>query len=463
MSGAHVSMGVLRPAAPASSPAFSSVSRTPWSLLDLYRRLDRDPLGTFADLARHGGDLVEFHAGPVRVLLLSGPSHIADVLVAQQRQFVKPRGPLVAARVLGAGLLTTEGAIWRRSRRLIQPAFHRQVVAGMDGAIVAAALHHIRAWHPGEMRDVADDMSALSFAIAAENLFGADVEAVHPDLLKNLARAMRHAHRRAKAIVRWPGWLPTPDNRSFMLAVRQLDAAVTDIIAQRAPGGAPRHDVLAALMAAVDADGWPLTPQELRDHTATLLLAGHETTATTLSWLWHLLGAHPEVRARLEQELDQVLDGARPTAADVDPRRLPYLNAVIAEVLRLYPPVWVMARRAIAPVALGAHTYPAGTWIIMSPWVVHRDERLYPEAGAFRPERWLDLSHGRQPPLAYFPFGAGPRMCIGKPFALTEIALVTAVIAQRFRCEPATPGPVAVEPLITLRPQHGIRVTISAR
>ncbi len=441
----------------------SSLSRTPWSLLDLYRRLDRDPLGTLTDVAREAGDIVEFHAGPIRVLLLSGPDHIADVLVKQQRLFVKPRGPLVAARVLGKGLLTTEGPVWLRSRRMIQPAFHRQTVARMDSAIVAMTERHLARWRDGEVRDLTEDMSALAFAIAADNLFGADVDRVHPDLLKNLTRAMRHAHHRTRAILRWPGWLPTPNNRAFLLAVRQLDAAVTDMIGQRSSKDPPRHDVLATLMAARDAEGQPLTTQELRDHTHTLLLAGHETTATTLAWMWQLLGSHPDAHRQLEQELDGVLAGAPPTAADVDPQRLPYLNAVIAETLRLYPPVWVMARRAAAPVELGTHTYPAGTWVVMSPWVVHRDARFHPNPTAFQPERWLDAGHRHALPLSYFPFGAGPRLCIGRPFALTEMALVAAILLQRFRFTLAAQRPAEVEPLITLRPKHAIRATVSAR
>ncbi len=457
MSEARASVAIRRKVTPAS------IRRTPWGLWDLYRRLGRDPLGTLTDLAHSAGDIVEFHAGPVRVLLLSGPDPIADVLVKQQRLFVKPRGPLVAARVLGKGLLTTEGPVWLRSRRMIQPAFHRQTIAGMDGAIVAMTQRHLDRWRGGEVRDLTEDMSALTFAIAADNLFGADVDRVHPDLLKNLTRAMRHAHHRTRAVLRWPGWLPTPNNRAFLLAVQQLDAAVTDMMTQHPADGPPRHDVLAMLMAARDAQQQPLTRQELRDHIHTLLLAGHETTATTLSWLWQLLGSHPEVGRRVEQELDHVLAGAPPTAADVEIHRLPYLNAVIAETLRLYPPVWAMARRAVAPVVLGTHTYPAGTWAVMSPWVVHRDARFYPNPGAFRPERWLDSGHRHALPLAYFPFGAGPRLCIGKPFALTEMALVAALLLQRFRFTLTTPGPIEAEPLITLRPKHPILATITAR
>jgi cytochrome P450 len=429
--------------------------------LDLYRRLRDDPLGTFTAAAREYGDRVRLGIGPRELLLLSSPDDIEQVLVMQNRKFHKGRGLTFTSRVLGNGLLTSEGEFWRRQRRLAQPAFHRQRIAAMAHTMVDYAERHTGTWRDGEVRDIAEDMMRLTFAIAARTLFGVDVEDEADTVREVLTLAMRHTNRRIRALVRVPPWVPTPANRRFERAAARLDHVVLRIIQARREDPNAHDDLLGLLMGARDEDGSGLSDRQLRDESMTLLLAGHETTANALTWAWYLLDRHPAARAALEAEVDQVLEGRRPTPEDAG--RLTYANAVVSEALRLYPPAWIIGRRAVEPFTLGPHTFPAGTQVLMSQWVVHRDPRFYDRPDQFLPERWLDGRTKGLPPFAYFPFGGGPRLCIGKPFALMEAVLVLAVTASRFRLELVEGHPVEPEPLITLRPRYGLKMTVRRR
>jgi cytochrome P450 len=274
---------------------------------------------------------------------------------------------------------------------------------------------------------------------------------------------MRYSLRRQRMPFQIPEQWPTPSNRRANRELAFIDSLVYRIISERRAEGNSNHhnDLLALLMGAMDEDGSQMTPQQLHDETMTLFLAGHETTAQMLAWTWCALSQNPAAEARLHEELRDVLGGRPMEAADF--ARLPYLQAVMNEVLRLYPPAYIMARETIEPCAIGGYEIRPGTTIIFSQWIMHRDARYYDDPQAFRPERWLDGLAQRLPAGAYFPFGDGPRRCIGQGFALMEAAVVIGTIAQRFRLQLVPGHPVVPEPLVTLRPRHGIRMTLHER
>lgn len=427
-------------------------------VLGLLPRFRRDPLGTLAEVARRCGPLARARFGRLEFLLVHEPEYIEQVLVVQHHRFVKGRGIEAIRVALGDGLLTSEGELWRRQRRLAQPAFHRQRVAAYGDTMVAYARRHVEAWRDGEVRDLAAEMARLTLAIAAKTLFGVDIEAEATRIGQALDAAMQAFVARTRSLLPLPEHWPTPTYRRFRRALAELDAIVYGIIEQRRAAGEDTGDLLSMLMQAVDEDGSGMTPRQLRDEALTLLLAGHETTANALSWTWYLLAGHPEAAERLRRELREVLGDRDPTADDVP--RLPYAQAVIRESMRLYPPAWLLGRRSVEPFALGPYLFPPGTQVLMSQWVVHRDPRFYEEPDAFRPERWLGDLPRRLPALAYFPFGGGPRRCIGEPFALLEAVLVLAVVARRFRVELVPGARVEPEPVVTLRLKHGLPVRL---
>lgn len=427
--------------------------------IGLLPRFRRDPLGTLEAVARRHGPLAWLRLGRVDFLLVGEPEHVEQVLVVQHHRFVKGRGVEALRLALGEGLLTSEGELWRRQRRLAQPAFHRPRVAAYGEAMVAYARRHVESWRDGEVRDLAAEMARLTLAVAAKTLFDVDVEAEAGRVARALEAGMRAFVARTRALLPLPPHWPLPAYVRFRRALAELDEVVYGIVAQRrAAGGGDRGDLLSALMAAVDEQGAGMTPRQLRDEVVTLLLAGHETTANALAWTWYLLARHPEAAKRLRQELDGVLGGRDPAVDDLP--RLPYAQAVIGESLRLYPPAWILSRRAVEPFALGPHRFPAGTQVLIPIGVIHRDPRWYEEPTAFRPERWLGDLPRRLPPLAYLPFGGGPRRCIGETFALQEAVLVLCVMARRFAVELLPGARVEPEPVVTLRLRHGLPVRL---
>lgn len=422
--------------------------------------LRKHGLDLLARSARDYGDIVylPLHFGQSR-LLVSHPDFIEQVLVVQQHKFHKSAMSKAATgRLLGNGLLNSEGEFWRRQRRLAQPAFQKTRVNEYAATMAEHALAHAAAWHDGEVRDMADEMSRLTCGIAVKTLFGLDLGAEADRVGENLTALMRFQISRIRSPLRIPENFPTPANRRANAAFRHLDSLVYRIIEERRSRGGDGHDLLSRLIASMDEDGTQMMPRQLRDETMTLFLAGHETTALTLSWTWYLLAQNPVTEGRLREELSRVLAGRRMEAKDTE--SLPYLDAVIREALRLYPPAYLIARLAIEPFDLGGYSFPAGTTVLMSQWVMHRDARYFPEPLAFRPERWLDGLAARLPAHAYFPFGGGPRRCIGQGFAMMEAALVAGTLAQKFRFELESGQTILPEPLVTLRPRGGIRMRI---
>ena len=370
---------------------------------------------------------------------------------------------IIVGPLLGQGLLVSEGEFWRRQRRLAQPAFHRSRIQEYGATMIESVERHIRNWRGSERRDLAREMMALTLDVAVRTLFGTSLPAEAQQVGQSTTFLMRYQLGRQRSPVRIPESWPTPRNRRATRERAFLDSLVYRMIdehrSQAAENG--RSDLLSLLLGAMDEDGSQMTPQQLRDETMTLFIAGHETTAQMLAWTWYLLGENRAAETRLHEELDSVLGGRTPEASDFP--RLPYLRAVMNEVLRLYPPAYITARTSIAPCSIGGYDFPAGSTMLMSQWVMHRDARFYGDPDTFRPERWLEGLEDRLPAGAYVPFGDGPRRCIGQGFALLEAALVIGTIAQRFRFRLVPGHPVVPEPLITLRPRNGIRMTLHAR
>lgn len=426
--------------------------------------LARDPLALIGAMARCG-DVSQIAIGPQRLVLVTHPDDIQRVLVTEQRSFTKGRALERSKVMLGEGLLTSEGSYHLRQRRLVQPAFHRERVARYAETMSAFADEADKHWRPGAVLDVHDEMMRLTLGIAAMTLFGADLD---DETTEEIGRAVGLSLLMFQYTVLPFGAvlerLPLPFVRRLRRSRMRLDGLVYAMISERRREGAEnREDLLSMLLAARDEDGSALTDEQLRDETITLLAAGHETTAVALSWTWYLLSQHPVVAGRLHHELDRVLGGRPPSAADVD--RLVYARAVFAESMRLYPPAWVLERRAIESINLGGYNVEPGTLVIASQYLTHRDPRWWTDPERFDPGRWMATTRAGspRPKFAYFPFGAGTRACIGEAFAWMEGILILATLAQRWSMSHDPTHPVVPAPLITLRPKYGMRMVLSSR
>jgi cytochrome P450 len=432
-----------------------------WPIVGVSLEVVRDPLGMMRRIAREYGDIVRLPVLLQSRIMLNHPDLIEQALVIQQAKFHKSDfTKRTVERMLGQGLLISEGDFWRRQRRLAQPAFHRTRINEYASTMVEIVEAHAQGWHDGEVRDVAHEMMSLTLDVAVRTLFGTTLPGEAEQIGRSLTFLMRYSLARVRSPIKIPEDWPTPKNRRAQREYDFLDSLVYRMISERQAKGNSEHhnDLLAMLMGAMDEDGTQMTPMQLRDETMTLFLAGHETTALTLAWTWYMLGENPAAEALLHEELHGVLDGKPPEAADL--MRLPYLQAVVNEILRLYPPAYIVARTSVEPCQIGGYDFPTGTTFLMSQWVMHRDPRYFDDPDAFRPERWLDGLADRLPAGVYFPFGGGPRRCIGQGFAMLEASLAIATLAQRFRFRLVPGQTVVPEPLVTLRPRNGIRMTL---
>jgi cytochrome P450 len=431
-------------------------------ILGLALDVRNNALGTLQFLAREYGDIVSMPVLRMNRILLNRPEYVQQLLILDHAKLHKSAlTKLVVGPVLGQGLLISEGDFWRRQRRLAQPAFHRSRTNEYSPVMVECALEQMKHWRSGETRNIAEEMMKLTLEVAVRTLFGTSLAGDSEAIGKAMTFLMRHYLRRARSPWRVPASWPTPANRRARREVEYMDSLIYRIIADRKEDKRPRNDLLSLLMAAMHDDGSQMTERQVRDESMTLFVAGHETTALTLSWTWYLLGQNPAAEARLHEELRAVLAGRPAEVSDVE--KLPYLNAVVHESLRLYPPAFIMARMNVETVNVGGYEIPPRSTLLASQWVMHRDPRFYEQPEQFMPERWLDGLESRLPPGAYFPFGDGPRRCIGQGFAQLETALVIAAIAQKFRFHPKKGFPVVPEPLVTLRPKYGIQMTIQSR
>jgi len=382
-----------------------------------------DPLRFMVDNQRDHGDIVAWRIGSARVVMLCDPDHIEEVLVRQHRKTIKDEVTRSLSNVLGQGLLTADGDVWKRQRKMAAPSFRPRHLATYADTMVRST--RARRLDPGD-HDIHEHMSSVTLDIVVRTLFGVEPGGYADrvgELLYQLANTFEHEQRTLWRII--PEWVPSRSRRQRDSDARELDRIVRQLIAAASPDG---DDLMARLVSARDDDGQGMTPTELRDAVLTVFLAGHETTALALSYAIWLLAEHPEVAARVHAEIDTVLEGRDATAADS--RKLPLVAAVIDETMRLYPPAWVIGREVVEPLEMGGHRLEAGTQIIAPQWVVQRDPRWFVGPSRFRPDRWLNGETADLPRFAYFPFGGGPRVCIGNHFAKMEAIVVLATFLQ---------------------------------
>ncbi|HEX5708522.1 MAG TPA: cytochrome P450 [Pyrinomonadaceae bacterium] len=432
-----------------------------WQLLTF----TRDPLEFVTRLARTYGDVARFGDSSQNFFLLSHPDFVRDVLVTHNSDFMKSRGLQRAKRLLGEGLLTSEPPLHRRQRRLAQPAFHKQRVAAYASVMVDYALRHERErWGDGRTLDIAHEMMLLTLAIAGQTLFGTETEAEAEEVGQALSATMSSFTRMMMPFAELLDRLPLPSTRRFQQARARLDRVIYRIIEERRASGVDRGDLLSMLLLAQDEEGdhEGMSDEQLRDEVMTIFLAGHETTANALTWTWYLLSQNPEAEERLHAEVDAVLGDRKPSAEDLP--RLPYAEKVLAESMRLYPPAWILGRRALKDYEVGGYYVPAGSIVLMSQYVMHRDARYFPDPERFDPERWTPEAKQARPQFSYFPFGGGPRRCIGEGFAWMEATLVLATIARKWRVRVRDDYRVETQPRITLRPgRGGVPATLERR
>ena len=435
--------------------------RIPWGNLWHFRR---DPLTFFSNAVQQYGDVVFYRMGPRRLFLVNHPDHIKDLLVTSNRKFEKSVVLQRSKNVLGNGLLTSEGEFHLRQRRLAQPAFHRQRVNSYGGVMVDYAQRTIDRWQHQSVIDIHDEMMKLTLAIVGKTLFNAEMEGRSAEEIAEALNTFMNLF--GLVYLPYSQYLERfniPPMNRIHKARRRLDGVVYRLIAERRSSGRDEGDLLSMLLRATDTegDGTGMSDEQLRDECVTLILAGHETTANALSWTWMLLSQHPEVEARMHEEIAAAL-GERPPAVE-DLPALQYVEWVLAESMRLFPPAWAIGRRALEPHGFGGYEVPAGCMVLCSQWVMHRDERYYRDPLKFVPERWTPEARAARPKFSYFPFGAGPRQCIGESFAWMEGVLLLATIAQRWRVRLVPEHPIVPLPVITLRPKYGIRVRLEKR
>lgn len=432
-------------------------------LSSLVFRPGRDPLTFFCGLVAQYGPVVYLRSNGERLYLVTEPRHVKDILVTNQRKFKKGRGLERSRPLLGDGLLTSEGDAHLRQRRLIQPAFHKERIAGYAKAMIDVAARTSDRWVDGATLDVDAEMMRLTLGIVGKTLFDSDVDALTKDVGQAMTDVMNSFWLRmvpfADAIER----LPIPSLRRAREGRATLDRIIYGLIAERRRSPGDRGDLLSMLLLAQDEEdqGRGMSDQQVRDEAITLFLAGHETTANALAWTWYLISQSPEVEAKLHAEIDRVLQGRLPTAADVP--ALGYVERVVTESMRLYPPAWLIGRRAIEDYRIDDYPVPSGAIVLTSPYITQRNARLFPQPERFDPDRWTPEFKAALPPFAYFPFGGGTRKCIGEGFAWMELVLVVATLARDWRLRLVPGHPVVPQPVVTLRLKHGLKMTLERR
>jgi len=415
------------------------------------------------DAARNYGDLPYFRLGPYHAYLVNHPDYVRDILVTNQANFTKSRALQRAKILLGEGLLTSEGQFHLRQRRLVQPAFHRDRLAGYAAVMSEYAARCRDRWTNGATLDVSEEMMRLTLSVVGKTLFSADVESEAPEIGQALTTVLKMFRMLMMPFSEYLDKLPLPSVRRFEKARDRLDQTIYGLIRERRKSGEDTGDLLSMLLLAQDeeAGGGTMTDTQVRDEALTLFLAGHETTANALTWTWYLLSQNQECEARLHQELDSVLAGRAPQMADLP--QLRYTEMVFAEAMRLYPPAWAIGRMSKEPFELGGIRIGAKTICIVSPYVTQHDARWFPDPERFDPERWTPEARESRPKFSYFPFGGGARVCIGERFAWMEGVLVLATLAQKWRLRLDPAQRVETLPLITLRTKYGMRMVTEPR
>jgi len=426
----------------------------------LFGALQKSPLEYFTEIFHTYGDVIGMRIGNFRTFVIYHPDMIEDVLVNKARLYHKGRILQANKFLFGEGLLTSEGDFWLRQRRLSQPAFHRERIDAYATVMSEYTEQMLATWRAGEVRDVHEEMMNLALRIVGKTLFDADVTGDAKEVGETLDILLKIAANFGRTVL-IPLWVPTPRNLRAKAGVRRLERIIYRIIAQRRASGRDTGDLLSTLLQIRDTDGSRMSDRQLRDETITLFLAGHETTASTLSWTFWLLAQNPAIERRFHDELDGVLAGRPPSMDDLP--KLHYLGHILSESLRLYPPAWGMARLAEEEHEIAGYPVLPGYGMATAQWVVHRDPRWFDAPLEFRPERWEEGLAKQLPRFAYFPFGGGPRQCIGNNFALMEASIVLATVGQKFRLRPIPGHAVTPMASITMRPSNGIRVKLEER
>ena len=441
-------MQLIQPPGPRGVPILGSV-------LDVWR----DPLGFFVRGARDHGDVVQFRFGHYRYVLLNDAEAVRHVLIDNAKSYQKSRNYDGLRLVLGNGLVTSEGDFWRRQRKLAQPGFHKQRLAGFANTMAECTEEMIAGWDTGGPVDLHAEIMALTLRIVGKTLFSTDLAGDAAAVGDAITVGIKHANDYAESVIRMPPWLPTPNNLRFKHAVRILDGMVMRIIEERRKSGHEGDDLLGMLMSARDDEGHGMTDRQLRDEVMTLVVAGHETTANALAWTFDLLSRHPDVDRRVYAEA-RAIDGVLGIG---DLPRLPYTLRVVSEAMRLYPPVWVFEREAIVDDVIGGYSIPKGTVVAVSPWSLHRNPRYWENPEGFDPDRFSPEAIEARPRCAYLPFATGPRQCIGNAFAMMELQIVLATVARSFRLSLVPGATSVVDPKVTLRPRDGLPMTRARR
>lgn len=432
-------------------------------LLGSLIELSRDWLGFYKSCAEEYGDVVCIHLAHVPVYLLVHPRDIEEVLVTNAGNFTKSSDYRALARVLGRGLLTSEGEFWRRQRSLIQPAFHRQNILAYAEVMTRAAGRMLDSWKEKNERNIHEDLMRVTLEIVAQCLYGAEVT----DAAERVGKAMEVVTEsfvaNASLALLFSFEIPVFLARRESRAIRELNEIIGNIIRERRCSNHPREDLLEMLLRARDVDGKPMSDMQLRDEVMTLFLAGHETTAIALSWACYLIAQNPRIETELAEELRAVLGDRVPTPDDLP--KLRYTEMVVKEAMRLYPAVWGIGRKALKECELGGYRVPAGSNIFILQWRTQRDPRFFPDPERFDPERWREdpIRSGKIPRFAYFPFGGGPRVCVGASFAMMEATLLLAMMQQKYHFENVSGHPIELLATVTLRPKHGIRMITQRR
>ena len=407
------------------------------------------------------GDLVRWRFGWMWFHQANDPNLVHEILVRQASRFHKtPRNKAVFRDVLGEGLLVSDGEYWKRQRRLVGPAFHSQRISSYGQTMVDHTLKMLAGWPPEATVDVRHEMMKLTLGIVVKTLFDAEMdEEVFDRVGQAVTIAQETGNARFRKLVELPRWVPTASHRRARSAAEVLDSVILNLIADRRAEGVDHGDLLSMMLMVHDEDGARgMTDRQAKDEAMTLFLAGHETTALALTWAWVLLNQNPQVKAQLRAEVASVA-GERPLKVD-DLPRLTYTEKVVKETMRVYPPAWIIARQAIEPVRLGDYQLPEGAVVMISPYGLHHDPRLFEQPDVFDPERFSPVREEALPRFAYIPFGGGPRICIGNSFAMMEARLILATMAQRIDLARISPDPVEPDPLITLRPKNPVMMEV---
>jgi cytochrome P450 len=428
----------------------------------IFYRLVRQPLRVLEDTARYG-DVVRLPRLWHRIFFINHPDYIRDMFVTSAHKFEKSPAIKTLKPVLGEGLLTSEGDFHLRQRRLAQPAFHRQRIVPYGAVMAEYAAARRARWKDGQQIDLHAEMMELTLAVVGKTLFDYDMTVDSAQIAQSLATMLSMFRFLTIPYAWFVKPLPIPKLRGLQRARERVDAIVRRMIRERRAEGIDHGDLLSMLLAAQDTegDGGSMTDEQLRDESITLILAGHETVSNVLSWTFYLLSQYPEEEARLHRELDSALGGRLPTAEDLP--ALPYTERVLAEAMRLYPPVYALGRWLLEDHAFGPYEIPKDSVVLSSQWVIHRDPRFYPEPLRFDTDRWTPEARASRPKFAYYPFGGGNRLCIGEGFAWMELTLILATLAQWW-CMRLVPGYRAeLRPQVTLRPRNGMPMLLRRR